>query len=167
MITFQFDENLDAEEFARACESEGMADVWRFPRQHRGEPDEAVIPYFMGRRKTVLTCDLGFAEEHLAYIPNANPGIVIIGLSADYPGTMNPVVARKIVGLFKGRFPRWHHTPCTNSMLKITDADARVWYVRDRLLRPDGGVYISYSETNWQSKLIKTLKQNSKRFKIR
>jgi len=109
----------------------------------------------------LVTLDRRLPREHTAYIPEANPGIVVVtNYPKKYP-TMTSAIATRILGNLKASLPTWSDAPLNNSILEITAEGVEVCHVHDRRLVRDG--YFSFTDPDCQGKLQEKLRENADR----
>ena len=160
-MTFQLDESSNDERFERACKSAGKADLWRYPKAFKGKPDPEILPHFMAQANTFLTVDHHIAEDHTKYIPDFNPGLVMIHYSAENPRTMTSKGMQKIIQQFKGNFATWHQHSFANSVIKLNEKEVRIWHVEGGALIEDA--YLPFARSDWQTVMANILSKNAAR----
>jgi hypothetical protein len=101
MKTFQLDQCLNDKKLARECTDQGLATAWCFPRRLMDEEAPVVLGDLLGKPNPLVTFDLRMARDHGTYIPEANPGMVVISNGRGNPRTMTTSAARKILAQFK------------------------------------------------------------------
>ncbi|HYV34164.1 MAG TPA: hypothetical protein VE988_00585, partial [Gemmataceae bacterium] len=138
MTVFQFDQCLDDKKIIRKCKEEGLAEVFRLPRNLRDAEDPVVLSTLLTRPNPLVTVDRGIAVDHAAAIPDAHPGLVIVSHDPDSPRTMTTGQASRILAAFKQRYPDWHQTSLANSVIEITPGSVEIWHVLSgQLLRDE------------------------------
>jgi hypothetical protein len=161
MMTFQFDQCLNDKKLARDCTAQGLATAWCFPRRLMNEEDPVVLSDLLAKPNPLVTLDLRMARDHSASIPEANPGMVVIGNGRENPRTMTSSAARKILARFKNQFPDWHRTTFNNSIVEISPAGVEIWHVDKGQLVHDG--YISVDDSDWITRFKQLIQLNAER----
>jgi hypothetical protein len=162
MTTFQLDQCMNDRRLAAACNEQGLATAWRFPKRLVDALDPEVLADLLGKGNPLVTFDQRFARDHVACIPSQNPGIITISnIRGGNPKTMTTALAGQILGRFKSLFPNWHETPLRNSVIEITPAGVEVWHAQDGKLIRDG--YHAFDDAGWDQALSKLLFQNAAR----
>jgi hypothetical protein len=111
MIIFQFDQCFNDKKLARDCTDQGLCTAWCFPNRLRDAEDPVVLSDLLSKSNPLVTFDLDMAGDHASYIPDRNPGMIVISNGrGENPRTMTTSVARKILRDFKAIFPQWHQT---------------------------------------------------------
>ena len=160
MIAFQLDQCLDSKRFAKECHAEGLCQVQRFPSVLRNAEDPELLMTLMVQAIPLVTFDRALAHEHARFIPDNNPGIIVI---SNYPSpqTLTVSIAQKVLRRFKAGFPEWHQVAWRNSVVEITDIGVQVWYVQSgKLVRNE---YLAFDAPGWQERLRAVLVENSHR----
>jgi hypothetical protein len=162
MITFQFDQCFNDKKLARDCTNQGLSVAWCFPKRLIGEEDPTVLSDLLAKPNPLVTFDLRMAEDHTTYIPERNPGMVVISNGrGQNPRTMTTPIARRILQNFKGLIPQWHQSLLNNSIVEISPAGVEVWHVEAGRLVRDG--YLAFTDADWSARLLDTLQQNARR----
>lgn len=96
MIAFQLDQCLDSKRFAKECHAEGLCQVQRFPSVLRNAEDPELLMTLMVQAIPLVTFDRALAHEHARFIPDNNPGIIVI---SNYPSpqTLTVSIAQKVL----------------------------------------------------------------------
>lgn len=159
MITYQVDENTDSKRFVETCQSQGLVDVWRFPRRLKGEPDPIVLGSVLQSGRTLLTNDRRIHLDNLDHIPERHCGILIITKDRP-PTTIRIADVVRILSEFKARFPAWHTTSLRNSIVEISENRVEVWRIDRSEL---ASRVVDLNEDGWEQSLSTILNQNAQR----
>lgn len=121
------DENADCEDFVSECNSLHSDTLCRFPDSLRGKgiKDPQMLPLLLSQNRSLLTCDTLIAEVNADYIPEDNPGIVVVRLRRPVK-TMTLRMMRKLVEQFKRTFPKWRELELKNIQLEICEDCAMI-----------------------------------------
>ena len=160
MIVFQLDQCLDSKRFVRECSTEGLCQVQRLPPALRNEPDAALLTVLMGTKNPILTFDRELPQDHATFIPDENPGIIVLS-NFPSPQTMTVRIAQRLLQGFKSAFPDWHQVAWRNSVVEITSIGVEVWHVSRGALVRNG--YQGFDNSGWQERLKAVLAENSRR----
>ncbi|MEX2285581.1 MAG: hypothetical protein WD648_00750 [Planctomycetaceae bacterium] len=162
----QFDEDVNASHLAQACISEGKVTPKRFPRHWCGSgiKDSQVISELIPRGNLILTSDLRFAEDWIEFVPDAHPGIAIIGLDEDDVRTATTHIIQSILAAFKADVPGWHLANWRNSIVIIRPRYIDIGHCESRKLVQDD--FIDRQSADWIKRLSSKLDANSSRSTI-
>ena len=160
MIAFQLDQCLDSKRFASACSAAGHCDVFRLPPALRGAEDPNLLSMVMAGPNPLVTFDRALAHDHTRFIPELNPGIIVV---SNYPSpqTMTVSVAQKLLHDFKTAFPTWHQVFWNNSIVELTTLGVEVWHIAGGgLMRNE---YLAFTTPDWKPRFRAILDENSRR----
>src|SRR4051812_13725426 len=162
MITFQFDQCSNDKKLAQDCNNEGLCKAWRFPKRLVDALDPDVLPDLLGKSNPLFTTDHDIARKHTAFIPDHNPGMVILtNKESGDLRTMTTIIARQILRNFKKIFPQWHQAVLSNSIIEISAAHVEVCHVETgKLVRDE---FILFADADWSVRLQDTLLRNMQR----
>ena len=156
---FQFDECSSSNALLQECKRDGLCLPRRYPKKHSKLKDPQMLGIYMAKDGTLVTFDLSLIDEHEAYIPPKNPGIILIGRSPRVMKTMTETAARKIMRKFKALFPDWCQLSWKNSIVKFTEATIFAGRIIEH------GAIIDFlgeiDSDDWKSKLRDILTRNS------
>jgi hypothetical protein len=147
MIAYQMDQCANWRSLADACYAQGQSEVHRLPKRLADAEDPDVLSAAMSSGRTLLTVDRTIHYDHLAYIPNEHPGILILASSLPQR-TMTEKIGTRILARFKASFPDWDCVSLRNFVVELSDVGLRIWSVRDGSLSAEG--YVPFDETDWQ-----------------
>lgn len=167
MTTFLLDQNVNKKSFARKCNLQPHAKAKRFPPEWKdyvgGFKDPQLLPIVMDGDKPLVTNDRNIASENIAYIPKANPGIIIVAFAkGSTTRTLTADDTEKILANFKSTFPKWYAANWSNTVIEITQLGVMVSHVESGLLQPD--TYLAFTTANWQPSLTAVLAANAARY---
>lgn len=161
MTIFQVDENFHDKKFIEACNQAGPQRVWGFPAKKRGFPDESILTHFMALDKPLLTNDIRIVELHPAYVPDRNPGIIVVCYAKHHgnPRTATMRGLSAVIQKFKKRCAWWFEVSYANSIVQLTEMDVTVWHMQAGKLERDD--CLQFSQPNWEPGLLSILNRNS------
>jgi hypothetical protein len=163
MNCFQFDECSSSSELIRECKKEGLCSPRKYPNKHRSLKDPEMLDIYMKRNGVLITFDLSIVEDNDGFIPLENPGIILIGQSANSMRTMTITSARKIMKSFKRLFPEWCKLSWRNSIVAITDATISAGCVTNSGFYVEFSTELNDTDEGWKESLRDFLTQNSSR----
>jgi hypothetical protein len=158
---FQFDQCLNDRSIADACNAQGLAVVYRFPRRLTGKEDPEVLDDLLAKPNPLITVDLGMVRDHLAHVPEFHPGIVSISNARVDRRTLTSKLICRILDNFKARFPQWHQVGFRNTIAEITPVGVELAHIESGTFIRDG--YLTFDQEGWVAELESILLQNAGR----
>jgi hypothetical protein len=163
MKVFQLDECLNSKRLEAACRAEGKCVPHRFPKRfkNRSIKDPEVLAEFFALGKAIVTNDAAMLSEHLADIPAAHPGLIIVAFSPDCRDEMTDEASAGILARFKMLMPLWPDLPYENSVLVITERFTEIFHKQGGQLVRD--LYAEHTLANLTAAVQAVLERNHAR----
>jgi hypothetical protein len=146
---------------ADACNAQGLAVVYRFPRRLAGKEDPVVLDDLLARPNPLITVDLGMVRDHLAHVPDLHPGIVSISNARVDRRTLTSKLICRILDNFKAGFPNWHRVSLRNTVAEITPVGIELCHIESGRLIRDG--YLTFDQEEWAVEAELILSRNAAR----
>lgn len=159
MLAYQVDQCATWTTFVKACNDQGLVQVWGFPRKLKDEDDPVVLAHVLPSGRTLITTDRAIHHDNLAHIPRKHAGILIVALASP-TRTMTMAGARRVLANFKTAVPHWHRISLRNSIVELTDRSVQVWTVREFGLQQLA--FLPFDAPDWQNQLRRVLDDNAR-----
>jgi hypothetical protein len=162
VINFQLDECISAGKLLSHCRRQNACVPFPFPKILKGKSvkDPEVLGKYMPLDRVLVTVDLSIVEKHGGHIPEANPGLIMLGPSPDSPYTTTVRLTMKMLAKLKAAFPDWHNVSWRNSIVRLTESSIEVGH-----MTTSGYVYdlnANLDDPNgWQDTLAELLRRNA------
>jgi hypothetical protein len=163
MKRVRFDECLDDRKLVRDCQTEGLVEARRFPRdmRNKGIVDEQVLERLLPACDLLVTNDLGLAAQNVELLSAGTACVLVLSLGPESIRTFTTHAARRMLQTFKADYPQWPVVPWSNSVVEITPGYIRIQHVAEHSLIEDA--WIDRAAEGWQDQLTAALEQNAGR----
>lgn len=158
---FQFDQCFNDGSIADACNNQGLAKAYRFPRRLMGKDDSEVLDELLIKSNTLVTTDLDMVRDHIDHVPAGHPGVLAICNGHANPQTITSSIIKKLLLEFKTSFPNWNSVSLCNTVAEITPIGLDIFHVEEKELVRDQ--YLSFEDPDWASLAATILLRNATR----